>query len=50
MVGTRRITTYGRQVTEMITSTLVQADYFVVSGLAIGVDALAHATALNNRG
>ncbi|MEK7605658.1 MAG: DNA-processing protein DprA [Patescibacteria group bacterium] len=50
IVGTRKVTTYGRQVTEMITSTLVQADYCVVSGLAMGVDALAHATALNNGG
>lgn len=50
IVGTRKVTSYGRQVTEMIASTLVQADYCVVSGLALGVDAVAHATTLNVKG
>lgn len=50
IVGTRRVTTYGRQVTVMITRELVQADYCIVSGLAMGVDATAHATTLNNEG
>ncbi|MCX6783186.1 MAG: DNA-processing protein DprA [Candidatus Levybacteria bacterium] len=50
IVGTRKITTYGRQVTELLTRDLVQNDCVVVSGLAIGVDAVAHATALENNG
>lgn len=50
VVGTRRITSYGRQVTEMITSELVDINYCIVSGLALGVDSVAHATTLENDG
>jgi DNA processing protein len=50
VVGTRRITSYGRQVTEMITSDMVRNDYCIVSGLALGVDSVAHETALKNNG
>lgn len=50
VVGTRKITTYGRQVTQSITSDLVQAGFCIVSGLAMGVDAVAHATALHTNG
>ncbi len=50
VVGTRKVTGYGRQVTEMITEGLVSAGLAVVSGLARGVDKIAHETALNNKG
>lgn len=50
MVGTRRISSYGMQVTEAIGSGLTQAGFCLVSGLAMGVDALVHKTALENRG
>lgn len=50
IVGTRKITSYGRHVTEMITRELVGAGYCVVSGLAMGVDAIAHATTINEGG
>ncbi len=46
VVGTRRITTYGRQITEEIASTLAGNGVTVVSGLARGVDAVAHQAAL----
>ncbi|MCX6811603.1 MAG: DNA-processing protein DprA, partial [Candidatus Berkelbacteria bacterium] len=46
IVGTRRMSQYGRQVTEEITSTIAVAGVTVVSGLARGVDAVAHQTAL----
>lgn len=50
IVGTRKITSYGRQVTEMITAEMVSAGYCIVSGLAMGVDAVAHKTAIENNG
>jgi DNA processing protein len=46
VVGTRKITQYGRQVTEAITEDLASAQCIIVSGLAMGVDAIAHASAL----
>ena len=50
VVGTRKVTGYGRQVTEMITEGLVAAGLVVVSGLARGVDKISHETALGNNG
>jgi len=50
VVGTRKVTGYGRQVTEMITEGLVSAGLVVVSGLARGVDEIAHETTINNSG
>ena len=50
IVGTRRITAYGRQVTEEIASTLARRGITVVSGLARGVDGVAHQAALNAGG
>ena len=47
IVGTRKITQYGRDVTEMFTHGLVSAGFTIVSGLAMGVDAIAHQTALD---
>lgn len=46
IVGTRRVTAYGRQVTEEVAATLARSGITVVSGLARGVDAIAHQTAL----
>jgi DNA processing protein len=47
IVGTRQITACGRQVTEESTSALVHNGVTVISGLARGVDAVAHTAALN---
>lgn len=46
VVGTRRLTAYGRQVTQEIVTGLVHNGVTVVSGLARGIDAVAHRTAL----
>jgi DNA processing protein len=46
VVGTRRVSAYGRQVTEELVTTLVQNGVTIVSGLARGIDAIAHRTAL----
>lgn len=50
VVGTRRVTAYGRQVAEEIGSFLAQNGITVVSGLARGVDGIAHQAALNAGG
>jgi DNA processing protein len=50
IVGTRRITPYGRQVTEEIASVLARSGVTVVSGLARGVDGVSHQAALNAGG
>lgn len=46
VVGTRRVSTYGREVTRRLVSVLAQSGVTIVSGLARGVDAVAHQTAL----
>jgi DNA processing protein len=50
VVGTRRITGYGRQVTEELASCLARSGITVVSGLARGVDGVAHEAALKAGG
>lgn len=50
VVGTRRVSTYGRQVTEEVASFLAVNGVTVVSGLARGVDAIAHQSALKAGG
>lgn len=46
VVGTRNITDYGRYATEKIIEELVDDNVLVVSGLAYGVDAMAHRAAI----
>ncbi|MFQ5996397.1 MAG: DNA-processing protein DprA [Dehalococcoidales bacterium] len=46
VVGTRRATVYGRQVTEEIVTDLAQSKITIVSGLAKGIDSVAHQAAL----
>lgn len=50
VVGTRKITDYGRAVTERITAGLVSHGFTIVSGLAYGVDAVAHQMAIEMGG
>jgi len=50
VVGTRRTTSYGREVTKILTEELVASGFTIVSGLAIGIDAISHKTALENNG
>lgn len=50
VVGARKITSYGKEVTENIVSELSSNGIIIVSGLAFGVDATAHKTALENNG
>lgn len=50
IVGSRKPTAYGIEVTERIASDLAKAGVVVVSGLAFGVDAIAHKAALDANG
>ena len=50
VVGTRKITSYGREVTRFLTQQLVDAGLTIVSGLAMGVDAAAHEAAIEAGG
>jgi DNA processing protein len=50
VVGTRRATIYGREVTERLVNNLVRNRITVVSGLARGIDSIAHRTALEAGG
>jgi DNA processing protein len=50
IVGTRRVTAYGRQITEEISSFLAANRITVISGLARGVDAIAHQNTLKAGG
>jgi DNA processing protein len=50
VVGTRRVSAYGRQVTDELASFLAANGVTVVSGLARGVDAIAHQAALKAGG
>jgi len=47
VVGTRKLTSYGKEVTQNLVRGLVQAGFVIVSGLAFGIDAVAHQTTLD---
>lgn len=49
VVGTRKVSTYGRKVTSAFTEKLAE-HFTVVSGLAYGVDSVAHETTLKQSG
>lgn len=48
VVGSRHYTTYGKQVVEHLVSGLASYDVAIVSGLALGIDSLAHEAALRH--
>ncbi len=50
IVGTRRLSAYGRQMTHLITSGLLRHDITIVSGLARGIDSVAHKLAVEQGG
>ena len=50
VVGSRRMTAYGREATERLVSQLVLANLTIVSGMARGIDGAAHQAALDMEG
>lgn len=50
IIGKRVPSEYGASVTDKIVCDLVKNEYTIVSGMALGVDTLAHRAALNNKG
>ncbi|MHB8104781.1 MAG: DNA-processing protein DprA [Dehalococcoidales bacterium] len=50
VVGTRRATVYGKQITEEIVTDLARSKITIVSGLAKGIDTVAHRSALEAGG
>lgn len=46
VVGTRKISPYGKQITQELTYDLAKTGIIIISGLALGVDAQAHEAAL----
>ena len=50
VIGTRRFTAYGRRQAERLTSALARSGFTIISGLARGIDAVAHRTALKSGG
>ena len=47
VVGSRRMTTYGKQITQKLVSEIAGKGITIVSGFMYGIDATAHKTALN---
>lgn len=50
VVGSRKATSYGKWVTEKIVKELTALGITIISGLAIGIDSIAHRTALESNG
>ena len=50
VVGSRKVTSYGREVTESLVRDLVQVGLTIVSGMARGIDSIAHRAALDAGG
>jgi DNA processing protein len=50
VVGTRKFTQYGKQVTEELVSELARHGITIVSGLAFGIDSIAHHTTIDAHG
>ncbi len=49
VVGTRRCSDYGKQTTIEFVNRLSEAGFTIISGLAKGIDSIAHRTALENK-
>jgi DNA processing protein len=50
VVGSRKLTDYGREVTKILVSELARSGVVIVSGLALGIDSVAHLAAIKAGG
>ena len=50
VVGTRKFTAYGKRACEEIIAPLASQGFIIISGLALGIDGIAHQTTLDNQG
>jgi len=50
IVGSRKFTSYGEQVTKKLVDDLVKSNVNIVSGLALGIDAISHHACLKSTG
>ena len=50
VVGSRNMTEYGRMITKKFVKELVEAGFCIVSGMAVGIDSVAHQTCIENNG
>lgn len=50
VVGARNMTPYGKEITRRLVTDLVKKEYTIVSGLALGVDTVAHQAAIEAGG
>ncbi len=50
VVGSRKTTQYGREVTASLTSVVAEQGVVIISGLALGIDAIAHSSSLDSEG
>jgi DNA processing protein len=50
VVGSRKPSKYGQKVTQKIVSQLVKRGFVIVSGMARGIDSIAHRSTLKNKG
>jgi DNA processing protein len=50
IVGSRKVSAYGREVTKRLATELVEQGIVIISGLAFGVDSIAHQAALDAGG
>jgi DNA processing protein len=48
IIGTRNSTDYGKQITEKLVADLTEQNVLIVSGLAFGIDVIAHKAALQS--
>jgi len=48
VVGTRKFSSYGKEACEKIVRELREYNFVIVSGMALGIDSIAHKTALQN--
>lgn len=50
IVGSRKVSPYGRQVTEKLAREAAEQGIAIISGLALGIDGIAHQAALDSKG